>query len=79
MIEQTNELYKVALLTRCSVQYFLSPYIDSEVNHKWHFTKIPCINKGMELWKVCSLLIFTVSLMIINLVISSIPDYFNNS
>ena len=31
----------------CYVQHFLSPYIDSEVNHKRHFIKIPFINKGM--------------------------------
>ena len=39
-IEQTN--------TRCYVQHFISPYIDSEVNYKRHFSKIPFINKGME-------------------------------
>ena len=43
-----NKFYKAALLTRCYVQHFLSPYIDSEVNHKRHFIKIPFINKGME-------------------------------
>ena len=43
-----NKLYKAAFLTRCYVQHFLSPYIDSEVNHKQHFIKIPFINKGME-------------------------------
>ena len=53
-------------------EHFLSPYIDSEVNHKQHFVKIPFINKGME---------FTDSHSIFkdNLVISSIPNYFNNS
>ena len=45
---RANILYKAALLTRCYVQHFLSPYIDSEVNHKRHFIKIPFINKGME-------------------------------
>ena len=39
-IEQTN--------TRCYVQHFISPYIDSEDNYKRHFIKIPFINKGME-------------------------------
>ena len=43
-----NKLYKAAFLNRCYVQHFLSPYIDSEVNHKQHFIKIPFINKGME-------------------------------
>ena len=49
-----------------------SPYIDSEVNHKRHFIKIPFINKGIELIDLH--IIFKV-----NLVISSIPNYFNNS
>ena len=34
LYNRANKLYKVALLTRCYVQHFLSPYIDSEVNHK---------------------------------------------
>ena len=46
--DRANKLYKAALLTRCYVQHFLSPYIDSEVNHKRHFIKIPFINKGIE-------------------------------
>ena len=49
-----------------------SPYIDSEVNHKQHFIKIPFINKDIEF----------IDLHIIfkdNLVISSVPNYFNNS
>ena len=66
------KLYKAALLTRCNVQHFLSPYIDSEVNHKRHFIKIPFINKGMEF-------IDLHSIFKDNLVISSIPNYFNNS
>ena len=36
LYDNANKLYKAALLTRCYVQYFLSPYIDSEVNHKRH-------------------------------------------
>ena len=32
----------------CYVQHSLSPYIDSEVNHKRHFIKIKFINKGIE-------------------------------
>ena len=51
---------------------FLSPYIDSEVNHKRHFIKIPFINKGMEF-------IDLHSTFKKNLVISSILNYFNNS
>ena len=56
----------------CYVQHFLSPYIDSEVNHKQHFIKIPFINKGIEFLDLHS--IFKD-----NSVISSIPNYFNNS
>ena len=65
-------MYKAALLTRCSVQHFLSPYIDSEVNHKRHFIIIPFINKGMEFIDLHSIFKDTK-------VISSIPNYFNNS
>ena len=52
--------------------FVTSPYIDSEVNHKRHFIKIPFINKGMEF-------IDLQSIFNDNLVISSIPNYFNNS
>ena len=69
---RTNKLYKGALLTRCYVQHFLSPYIYSEVNHKRHFIKIPFISKGIEF-------IDLHSIFKDNLVISSIPNYFNNS
>ena len=69
---RANKLYKAALLTRCYVQYFLSPYIDSEVNHKRHFIKIQFINKGMEF-------IDLHSIFEDNLVISFIPNYFKNS
>ena len=69
---RANKFYKAALLTRCYVQHFLSPYIDSEVNHKRHFIKISSINKGMEF-------IDLHSIFKDNLVISSIPNYFNNS
>ena len=41
--DRANKLYIAALRTRCYVQHFLSPYIDSEVNHKRHFIKIPFI------------------------------------
>ena len=62
----------VKLLTRCYVQYFLSPYIDSEVNHKRHFIKNPFINKSIEFIDLHSIIKD-------NLVISSIPNYLNNS
>ena len=72
LYDRANKLYKAALLTRCYVQHFLSTYIDSEVNHKRHFIKIPFINKGIEF-------IDLHSIVKDNLVISSIPNYFNNS
>ena len=56
----------------CYVQHFLIPYIDSEVNHKRHFIKIPFINKGMEF-------IDLHSIFKDNLVISSIPNDLNNA
>ena len=72
LYDRANKLYKAALLTRCYVHHFLSPYIDSEVNHKRHFIKIPFINKGIEFIDLHSIFKY-------NLVISSIPNYFNNS
>ena len=48
LYDRASKLYKAALLTRCYDQYFLSLYIDSEVNHKRHFVKIPLINRGMK-------------------------------
>ena len=72
LYDRANKLYKAALLSRCYVQYFLSPYIDSKVNHKRNFIKIPFINKGM-------VFIDLHSIFKDNLVILSIPNYFNNS
>ena len=54
----------------CYFPHLLSPYIDSEVNHKRHFIKIPFINKGMEFIDLHSKEYS---------VISSIPNYWNNS
>ena len=39
LYNRANKLYEAALLTRCYVHHSLSPYIDSEVNHKRHFIK----------------------------------------
>ena len=72
LYDRANTLPKEALLTRCYVQHFLSSFIDSEVNYKRHFIKILFINKGIEF-------IDLHSIFIDNLVISSIPNYFNNS
>ena len=46
--DRTNRLYDAALLTRCYTQHDLRPFIDSKINHKRHFIKIPFINKGMD-------------------------------
>ena len=51
---------------------YVSPYINSAANHKRNFIKIPFINKGIKFNDLHS--IFKN-----NLVISSIPNYFNNS
>ena len=48
LYDRTNKLYKAGLLTRCYVQHLLNPYIDSGVNHKRRFIKIPFINKDMQ-------------------------------
>ena len=56
--DRANTLYKAALLTRCYVQDFHSPYIDFEVNLKRHLSKFH------SLTKVWSLLICKVSLKI---------------
>ena len=72
LYDRANKLYKIALLTRCYVQHFLSLYIDSEVNHKRHFIEIPFINKGIEF-------IDLHSIFKDNLVILSTPNYYNNS
>ena len=69
---RANKLYRAALLTRCYVQHFLSPYIISEVNHKRHFSKILFINKGIEF-------IDLHNIFKDNLVILFIPNYFKNS
>ena len=72
LYDRANTLYKAALFTRCYVQHFLIPYIESEVNFKRHFIKIPFINKGMEF-------IDLHSIFKDNLVILYISNYFNNS
>ena len=72
LYNRANKLFKAALLTRCYNQHFLSPYIDSEVNHKRLFIEISFINKGIEF-------IDLHSIFKDNSVISSIPNYFNNS
>ena len=72
LCDRANKSYKAALLTRCYVQHFLSPYIDYEFNNKQHFIKIPLINTGMEF-------IDLHSIFKDNSVSSSFPNNFNNS
>ena len=60
------------LVTRCYTQHALRPFIDSEINHKRHFIKIPFINKGIEF-------IDLPSIFKERSVTSSIPAYFQNS
>ena len=64
--DRNHQMYEAALLTRCYTQHALHPLIDSEINHKRHFIKIPFINKGIDF--------ITSSIP----VTSSIPDYLQN-
>ena len=61
-------MYDAAFLT----QHALRPFIDSETNHKWHFIKIPFINKEIEF-------IDLPSIFKDRSVTSSISAYFQNS
>ena len=45
--DSTHQLYDAALLTSFILNS-LRPYIDSKINHKHHFIKIPFINKGIK-------------------------------
>ena len=67
-----HQMDDAALLTRCYSQHTLRPLINSEINHKRHFIKIPFINKGsdfIDLSSICQ----------DKSVTSSIPNYFQNS
>ena len=70
--DRNHQLYDAALLTRCYTQHALRPFIDSEINHKQHFIKIPFINKGIEF-------IDFPSIFKDRSVTSLIPAYFQNS
>ena len=52
--ERGHQQYDAALLTSCSTQHALRPFIDSGVNRKRHFIKIPFINKEIEFIKLPS-------------------------
>ena len=70
--DRNHQLYDAALLTRCYTQHALRSFIDSEINHKRHFIKIPFINKGIEF-------IGLPCIFKDRSVTSSIPAYFQNS
>ena len=70
--DRNYQLYDVTLLSRCYTQNALRPLIDSEINHKRHFIKIPFINKGIEF-------IDLPSIFKDRSVTSSIHTYFQNS
>ena len=70
--DRNHQLYDAALLTRCYTQHALRPFINSEINHKRHFIKIPFINKGIEF-------IDLPSIFKDRSVTSSLPAYFQNS
>ena len=69
--DRKHDIYQTDLLTRCYTQHALRPYIDSEIDHKMHFIKIPFINKGIDF----------IDLPYIfrdNTVESSVPFFFKN-
>ena len=70
--DRNHQLFDAALLTRCNTQHAVRPFIDSEINHKRHFIKIPFINKGIEF-------VDLPSVFKDRSVTSSIPAYFQNS
>ena len=65
-------MYEAALLTRCYSQHAIRPLIDSEINHKRHFIKIPFINKEIDF-------IDLPGIFQDKFVTSSIADYFQKS
>ena len=70
--DRKHQMYEVALLTRCYTQHALHPLIDSEINHKRHFIKIPFVNKVIDFKNLPS--IFQDKS-----VTYSIPNYFHNA
>ena len=70
--DSAHQWYDSALLNRYYTQDAVRPYIDSEINHKRHFIKIPFINKGMEFISLPSIFKDTS-------VTSAIPANFKNT
>ena len=66
--DRNHQMYE----TRCYTQHTLHPLIDSKINHKRYFSKVPFINKGIDF-------IDLPSIFQDKSVTSSIPDYFQNS
>ena len=69
--DRSNRLYDTALLTRCYTQHALRPVIDSKINDKRHFIKIPLRFKGIDF-------IDLPSIFKDKSVQSSIPNYLQN-
>ena len=67
--DRNHQMYEAVLLY---TQHALHPLIDSEINKKKLFIKIPFINKGIEFIDLPSIFQH-------KSVTSSIPDYFQNS
>ena len=70
--DRNHQTYEVALLTNSYTQHALYPLIDFKIDHKRHIIKIAFINKGIDFIDIPT--IFQDKS-----VISSIPDYFQNS
>ena len=70
--DRNHQMYEAALLTRCYTQHALHLLIDSEINHKRHFIKIPLKNKRIDFIDLPSKFQDKSDT-------SSLPDYFQNS
>jgi len=68
---KSHQFYQAALLTRCYTEHAIRPKVDSEIDHKRYFIKIPFINKGIEF-------IDLPSIFRDRSVASSLPVYFQN-
>ena len=69
--DRNHQMYDAALLIICYTQHALRPLIDSDVNHKRHFIKIPFIDKGIDFIDLSSIHVFEDKF-----VTSCIPFYF---
>ena len=69
--DRAHQLYDAAIITRRYTQHALRRYIDSEINHIWHFIKVQFDSKGIKF-------IYLPSIFKDKSVTSSIPAYFEN-